>query len=148
MDDALALALGIVVAPTVIRVEKKSLRWFGIFLISIDILSFLLSFNGIINRLEGLLLLSILVIYLIVVFQVERKKRKAGAAADEEDGGLEEYVKGGGLLKQVLRFLLGVGGVVLASQFLIDSSVFIAGFFRGLQSAYRTDCCGNRYLPA
>lgn len=129
VDDALALALGIVVAPTVIRVEKKSLRWFGIFLISIDILSFLLSFNGIINRLEGLLLLSILVIYLIVVFQVERKKRKAGAAADEEDGGLEEYVKGGGLLKQVLRFLLGVGGVVLASQFLIDSSVFIAGFF-------------------
>ena len=35
VDDALALALGIVVAPTAIRVEKKSLRWFGIFLISI-----------------------------------------------------------------------------------------------------------------
>lgn len=129
VDDALALALGIVVAPTAIRVEKKSLRWFGIFLISIDILSFLLSLNGIINRLEGLLLLSILVIYLFVVFHVERKKRKAGVAEDEEDGGLEEYTKSGGLLKQALRFLLGVGGVVLASQFLIDSSIFIAGFF-------------------
>ena len=129
VDDALALALGIVVAPTAIRVEKKSLRWFGIFLISIDILSFLLSLNGIINRLEGLLLLSILVIYLVVVFQVERKRRKAGVAEDEKDGGLEEHVKAGGLLKQALRFFLGVGGVVLASQFLIDSSVFIAGFF-------------------
>lgn len=129
VDDALALALGIVVAPTAIRVEKKSLRWFGIFLISIDILSFLLSLNGIINRLEGLLLLSILVIYLFVVFHVERKRRKAGVAEDEEDGSLEEYTKSGGLLKQALRFLLGVGGVVLASQFLIDSSIFIAGFF-------------------
>lgn len=129
VDDALALGLGIVVAPTAIRVEKKSLRWFGIFLISIDILSFLLSLNGIINRLEGLLLLSVLVIYLIVVFQVERKRRKAGNDEDELNEELEEYTKSGGLLKQALRFLLGVGGVVLASQFLIDSSVFIAGFF-------------------
>jgi len=129
VDDALALGLGIVVAPTAIRVEKKSLRWFGIFLISIDILSFLLSLNGTINRLEGLLLLSILVVYLIVVFQVERKKRKTGSVEDELNEELEEYTKSGGLLKQVLRFLLGVGGVVLASQFLIDSSVFIAGFF-------------------
>jgi cation:H+ antiporter len=129
VDDALALALGIVVAPTAIRVEKKSLRWFGIFLISIDVLCFLLSLNGIINRLEGLLLLSILVLYLIVVFHVERKKKKAGVIDEELNQELEEYTKSGGLLKQSLRFLLGVGGVVLASQFLIDSSIFIAGFF-------------------
>ena len=129
VDDALALALGIVVAPTAIRVEKKTLRWFGIFLISIDILSFLLSLNGIINRLEGLLLLSILVVYLIVVFHTERKKKKAGMVEEELNEELEGYTKSGGLLKQSLRFMLGVGGVVLASQFLIDSSVFIAGFF-------------------
>lgn len=129
VDDALALALGIVVAPTAIRVEKKSLRWFGIFLISIDILSFLLSLNGIINRWEGLLLLSILVAYLLVVFYVERKKRKAGVIEVELNEELEGYTKSGGLLKQSLRFMIGVGGVVLASQFLIDSSVFIAGFF-------------------
>lgn len=126
VDDALALALGIVVAPKAIKVDKRSLRLFGLFLIAIDVLAFGLSINGVINRWEGLILLAILAAYLVLVIRTENKKRKVSPAANQE---LAAHIKKGGIGLQLLRFFIGVAGVVLASGFLIDSAVFIATFF-------------------
>jgi len=127
VDDAVALGLGIIVAPVAIMVESRILKRFGIFLIIIDIIAFFLAFNGIINRWEGLILLSLLVMYLVWVF-VSEKKRKNDDENSPYDSELEEYVKPGGVLKQFLRFGAGVVGVIIASHFLVDSSRYIAEY--------------------
>jgi cation:H+ antiporter len=125
VDDTLALGLGIIVAPMAIRVERRSLRLFGLFLVGIDVLAFTLSLNGIISRWEGLLLLGILALYLAYVIHTENRKRKKAPAVNEE---LASHIKPGGISMQVLRFFLGLAGVVLASEFLIDSAVFVAKY--------------------
>ena len=53
------------------------------------------------------------------------KKRKSAASVNEE---LAEHIKPGGTSLQVFRFLIGLGAVVLASEFLIDSAVFVATY--------------------
>ena len=126
VDDTLALGLGIIAAPVAIRVERRSLRLFGLFLIGIDILAFVLSLNGIISRWEGLILLGILSVYLVYVVHTENRKRKSAASVNEE---LADHIKPGGIGLQVFRFLIGLGGVILASEFLIDSAVFVAKYF-------------------
>jgi cation:H+ antiporter len=126
VDDTLALGLGIIVAPAAIRVERRTLRLFGLFLIAIDILAFTLSLNGIISRWEGLVLLVILALYLGYVVHTENRKRKVGRSVNEE---LAEHIKKGGIGLQAVRFLIGLVGVIIASEFLIGSAVFIAEYF-------------------
>jgi cation:H+ antiporter len=125
VDDTLALGLGIIAAPVAIRVQRRSLRLFGLFLIGIDVLAFVLSLNGIISRWEGLLLLGILCFYLVYVVHTENRKRKAVKSANEE---MAEHIKPGGSGLQTVRFLIGLAGVILASEFLIDSAVFVAEY--------------------
>jgi len=124
VDDALALALGIVVAPKVMHVEKRSLRRFGIVLLGVDFLAFGLSLNGTLSRLEGLVLVLLLAVYLVWIVIIEKKEHRA---VESED--VEAHLKTGSLAIQFLRFGAGVAGIVLASEFLIDSAVFIAAYF-------------------
>jgi len=126
VDDTMALGLGIIAAPMAIRVERRSLRLFGFFLIGIDVLAFALSLNGIISRWEGLILLGILALYLGYVVHTENRKRKNAASVSEE---LPAHIKPGGAGLQALRFMIGLAGVILASEFLIDSAVFVAKYF-------------------
>jgi cation:H+ antiporter len=126
VDDTLALGLGIIAAPVAIRVERRSLRLFGLFLIGIDVLAFVLSLNGIISRWEGLVLLGILAAYLAYVVHTENQKRKSAPSVNEE---LADHIKPGGIGLQAFRFLIGLAGVILASEFLIDSAVFVAKYF-------------------
>ena len=124
VDDAVALALAIVVAPVAISVDSRVLRRAGFFLIVADVVAFLLSINGVLARWEGAILIAILVAYLSVVV-VQEKKRRLNAEAAETDQTLAEHLKGTPS-GQLLRFLGGVAGVVLASEFLLDSAKFIA----------------------
>ena len=127
-DDALALALGVVIAPMVIKVDSRILKTTGVFLISIDVLAFGLSINGTISRYEGLFLVALLIAYLFMVIRSESKRKaaekKAGESAYESE--VEEHDKAGKTGVQFARFGGGVAGVVIASEFLIDSAVNIA----------------------
>ncbi len=126
-DDALALAMGMIVAPAAIRVDSKILKSAGIFLVSIDIVAFILAFNGIINRWEGLFLIVLLVGYFGAVIISEKRKRN-GATPERIESEIMEHVKGT-LLSQIVKFIAGVTGVIIASRFLVDSSVWLAVFF-------------------
>lgn len=126
VDDGVALALGILLAPQAIKVNSKLLKNVGIFLLTIDFLAFGLAVNGVLSRWEGILLLVILVVYMAFLINHSRKNTGVVPEADEE---VEEHVKPGTLKKQLLWFLIGVVGVILASEFLVDSSLNIARFF-------------------
>jgi cation:H+ antiporter len=129
VDDAFALGLGIIVAPVAIMVESKILKRFGLFLIAIDIIAFIMAINGTFERWEGIILLVILAGYLVWVFLSEKKRRDDNKSTVFENE-VEEHIKPGGLLKQFGRFLIGVGGVIIASDFLVESARNIAGIFR------------------
>ena len=126
VDDGVALALGILIAPAAIKVDSKVLRNAGLFLLTIDFLAFGLAVNGILSRLEGLLLLGVLIVYMLLLLRSARKK--SGIVPDTEPG-VAEHVKPGPLRKQLILFLIGVLGVIIASEFLVDSSLNIARFF-------------------
>ncbi len=126
-DDALALALGMIVAPSVIKVDSKILKSAGIFLVTIDILAFILAFNGIISRWEGLILIALLVGYFGALV-INGKKKRGGEVPEEIEAEIMEHVKGS-LLSNVLKFIAGVAGVIIASKFLVDSSIWIAVYF-------------------
>jgi cation:H+ antiporter len=130
-DDAFALSLAIIAAPVAIVVDSKLLKTTGFFLVGIDIYAFILSMNGEINRLEGLSLVALLVVYMFAVFRTQKKSKQSRSAADLEkyDHEVEEYNKEGTVGLQILRFAGGVAGVIIASEFLIDSSVNIAHHF-------------------
>ena len=131
VDDAVALGLGIVVAPVAIAVDSKVLKTTGLFLAAVALVSFALAANGIVSRLEGAALLAIHACYLTAVLIVEgrRRRRRAGeAGAEPEEAGAEpeDHGKPGGLGVQLLRLLGGVAGIVVASELLVESATFVA----------------------
>ena len=130
VDDALALALGIVVAPVAIAVDSKVLRTTGLFLIGIDLIAFLLSLDGTVGRLEGIILLALLAGYLAVVVIIEMRRRRARKEKEAEEAPTEadEYYKPAPLSRQLIRFVVGIVGVLIASEFLVNSAEFIARF--------------------
>lgn len=133
VDDAVALGLGILVAPVAIAVDSKVLKTTGLFLAAVAVVSFALAANGTVSRLEGVALLAIHVAYLTAVLVVEGRRRRARAQAQDADAGgedaggeAEEQGKPGGLGAQLLRLLGGVAGIVVASELLVESATFVA----------------------
>lgn len=133
VDDAVALGLGILVAPVAIAVDSKVLKTTGLFLAAVAVVSFALAANGTVSRLEGAALLAIHVAYLTAVLVVEGRRRRARAQAQDADAGgedaggeAEEQGKPGGLGAQLLRLLGGVAGIVVASELLVESATFVA----------------------
>lgn len=128
VDDTLALGLGIIVAPKAIKVDSRVLRTTGLFLVAIDVIAFLLALNGVISRFDGMILVALLVGYLIVVVTVEKKRKAAGATTLDDAVEIDEYIKPGPLQRQLLLFAIGVLGLILASDILVESAVNIAHF--------------------
>ena len=131
VDDAVALGLGIVVAPVAIAVDSKVLKTTGLFLAAVAVVSFALAANGTVSRLEGVALLVIHVAYLTAVLIAEGRRRRraaaaAGAGPEDADAEAEDHGKPGGLGIQALRLAGGVAGIVLASELLVESATFVA----------------------
>jgi len=126
-DDALALALGMIVAPTFIAVDSKILKGAGIFLLVVDVIVFLLALNGVISRLEGGFLILFLIGYFSWIVINEKRRRNSGVSPVVNEEVMEHA--GGALLPHILKFIGGVAGVIIASRVLVDSSIWIAEYF-------------------
>jgi cation:H+ antiporter len=127
-DNAFALSMGILVAPAAISVHSRTLSIYGLFLLAVSVLTFVLVLNGVISRVEGLILLVLLVGYLAFMFWDEKRRRRNGLD-DHVNEDLEEHRKPGTLAHQIGRFLIGVVGIIIASRFLVDSAVNTAKIF-------------------
>ncbi len=131
-DDGVALALAAIVAPTAILINCRILKTAGLFLISIDILAYILARNGTIGRMEGVLFLIILCFYFIFVL---RKQRYSVRKDDKERDGLSEKeenppaLKLALLKKPIFLFAVGIIGVTLTCRAVIWASVNIAEYF-------------------
>lgn len=126
-DDALAMALAAIISVSPIAVDRRYLIIAGPFLLSIDILAYLLSFDGQFSRWEGLILVVILFFYIlsIFIFEVKRRKRATPKVDDQYKQHSSFYTVG----KQGMIFILALFGVILSSRLVIWSSINIARVF-------------------
>ena len=127
VDDALALGLGIIVSPIAIKVDSHIIKTTGLFLLLAAVASFILALNAKVSRIEGVILVVAYIIYIAAIVRGERKKYLINNDQDkDEDYELDQHRKSGNLLRQILRLALGVVGIIVASEFLVDASIFVA----------------------
>ncbi len=131
-DDGIALALAAIVAPAVIFVNCRVLKTVGLFLISIDVLAYVLAKNGRFGRLEGLCLFLILCLYYVFVIRSQRQNQSR--QRDEVTGSPESHQASGApsdesLKRSIRLFLLGLLGVASMSFVVVEAAIKIAHFF-------------------
>jgi cation:H+ antiporter len=131
-DDGIALALAALLAPTVIYVNCRVLKIVGVFLLSIDILAYILARNGTIGRLEGTVFVLILCVYYIFIFKrkdlrFEDRSPEGNAQASGKKN-LSSSQKSR-LKRLVLVFIGGLAGVVATSYVVVWAAEHIAEYF-------------------
>ncbi len=131
-DDAIALALAAIVAPAVIYVKCRVLKTAGLFLISIDVLAYVLARNGRLGRVEGFCLVLILCVYYVFVIWRQKRNRshhnKDGNTLSAS-GQHTAHPDDKSLKRPVRLFLLGLIGVALMSFVVVEAAIKIAQFF-------------------
>ncbi|MFC1463172.1 calcium/sodium antiporter, partial [Verrucomicrobiota bacterium] len=125
-DDGLALALCGVVSVAAIPVIPHVLKTSGVFLIFIEILTFLFVVRDYtLDRWEGGVLLLLFVCYILFLF-VQHKNGKLESDAEKSSYVDAEHIP---MTKLVVFFALSLGGIIIASEFIIKSAGAIAVSF-------------------
>lgn len=129
-DDGVALALAAIVSASAIMVNCRLLRTAALFLLSIDILAYLLARNGTIGRIEGIFFVLILCLYFVFIIR-KRDSQMIGdhRVHDERTKDNQTSKKSFRLKRPFLLFLWGIVGVVISSRLVILASIGIARYF-------------------
>ncbi len=119
-DDGIALPLAALLAPAAIVIDKRVLRSSAVFLIAIDILAYTLCFDGTLDRGEGLVLVLGFVGYLYFLYW-DQKRRRGEVEVLPEAGGKGRV--------RILLFFVGLAGVLVSSEWIVDSAPVVARHF-------------------
>ncbi len=131
-DDGIALGLAALLAPTVILVNCRFLKTVGLFLISIDVLAYVLAKNGRVGRIEGLGLFLILCVYYLILIRSQRRnrsQRKEERTVSSESGQSPPELGKKSLRQPARIFLFGLIGVGSMSFVVVEMAVKIAHHF-------------------
>jgi cation:H+ antiporter len=118
----LILGISATIAPLV--VSRQLIRIDIPITIGISVLMLLLSLDGIISRLEGVLLFAGIVTYTAFLISQARKERQ-GSPSDEFEKGYGNKEKSP-LWKNLVFIVLGLALLVLGSRWLVDGAVSLA----------------------
>jgi len=132
VDDGVALALAAFLAPTAILVNCRILRIIGIFLLAIDGLAFWLASNGTIGRLEGAVLVGLLILYFVVLIKKKGFRsftQEKVISSTNPDPSSPASGAACGLRRPILLFAGGIIGVVVTTRFVIWAAKNIADHF-------------------
>jgi len=130
-DDGLALALCGIVSVSPIPVIPHVLKTSGVFLVFIEIMAFVFVIRDYtLDRWEGAVLLALFVCYMVFLF-VQHKKGELGSDLEVPSHADEKQM---GMARLAGFFVLSLGGIIFASEFIIMSAEAIAVSF-GIPSA-------------
>lgn len=125
VDDTVAIGLAAAVTAAPIAADPKLLKTTGVFLIVVDLIAYWLVWDGTLSRGEGALLLVGFFIYLVFTYVTQRKSREM----DDDLAEIEEAIAGQSLGSLVLWFVIGLGGVLVASHFIVEAAKTLAVAF-------------------
>ena len=131
-DDGIALALAAILAPTVIYVDCRMLKVVGTFLLCIDFLAFFLARDGLLTRMEGVILVVLLTVYFFLLFKFRRfRPSQAGKDPEGNEQGSQRLTpEARQHLKQPAAKLgIGLLGVILTAEVIVRSAEYIARYF-------------------
>jgi len=120
--------LGISALVTPLLVTSQLVRFDVPLMVAVSILAWLLARDGLVGRLDGALLFSVLIVYLVICLRTAR--RESQAVRDEFAA--EYGLPSGGRIRmglQVVWVLLGLLLLALGSGWLVDGAVSIATWF-------------------
>lgn len=122
------LIIGVGAAITPLIVAQQIVRLEVPLMISFSILMFILSLDGLISRVDGLILFSIALVY--VGYTIRQSRREQKAIAAEYEQAYQEKVAGtGAVALQLGLIVVGLAMLVLGSDWLVDGAVAMARFF-------------------
>ncbi len=117
-DDVLALPLVALLSPVVVLIDRPVFRAAAVFLICVDVVAYALCFDGTLSRWEGLLLVVGFCGYLVFTYV----QRRRNPSQDDVPEGVPER----SLLRILLLFAVGLGGVVVSSEYIVESAEVVA----------------------
>jgi len=131
-DDGVALALAAVLAPVAILVNCRMVKIIGVFLLSIDFLAYFMARNGVLSRVEGLVLLGLLIFYFLLIlknpnFRFPQNLNGTADVNERKRNSIREKHKE--LKRPALFFLIGLAGVVITSRAVVWAAKSVALHF-------------------
>jgi cation:H+ antiporter len=131
-DDGVALAFAAILAPVAILVKCRTIRIFGAFLLSIDFLAYWMARNGVLSRIEGILLLGLLLLYFLLLFKnpnfrLDKDTKSIEHSNQRKCTAFRDIRKE--LRRPAMLFLIGLAGVVLTSRAVVWAAKSIASHF-------------------
>ncbi len=121
IDLSLAIALAVLIGNTAISTESKVIRKSSMFTLVLALLPLLLILDGVLGRIDGILLISFFFFYVFWLFSKEERFKKVYEQDEKEDiKGFKDFMKNLCLIFGLLTTLL------FASYGIIESSLFFA----------------------
>jgi cation:H+ antiporter len=120
------LGISALIIPLVVHAQL--VRFDVPVMIGVSVLLYFLAMDGLISRVDGIVLFVLLLVYVIFLLRLSKKEKDAGVLSEYE----EEYGKPAAdpqYLKNILFVLGGVAGLVIGSDRLVYGAVFIAKSF-------------------
>ncbi len=120
-NTGLALGFAGILAPVAIKVLPKVLQTSGFFLVLVSVLCFLFVLNdGSLTYMEGGLLVFLFLVYLYYMFQ---QYKSGSISMDSDETGSSAKM---GMIKVSILFIIGLLGILAASEFIVISATSIA----------------------
>jgi len=121
--------LGIAALIRPIKIAEQLIRLDAPIMVGVSIFALALALDGWLSRLEGIILISLLIVYIIFTLWASKKEKK-----DVQDEYAEEYAtKEQKNLKTILKNLFFVGGglamLYFGSHWLVEAAIIIARTF-------------------
>ena len=117
--------LGLCALVLPLKVSKQIIKQDIPLLFGLSVLVYLLALDGLISRINGLVLLAILVVYLIwLIVQNKTNQQDVSEASSQPATSKPAHI-----LLDILLIVVGLIGLILGSNWLVNSSVEIASAF-------------------
>lgn len=120
--------LGLSAAITPMIVSQQLIRLDVPLMIGVSVLFYIMALDGIITTLEGFVLFSILVGYLVFLVRQSKSESREVQAEYEQEFGKKDPKTPSVVLKNLVYLLIGLGLLVIGSQWLVDGAVNLARF--------------------
>ena len=118
------LILGLSAAIAPLRVDRQLVRLDVPLMIAASVLTVLLSLDGRVGTFDGVLLVSGMIAYTAFLIRLSRRDPEAVKTSDNGSGSAAPV--SGSSVKNLLWIVVGLGMLVLGSQWLVDAAVRVA----------------------